>query len=65
MHIVHQQYNSDKLAVMAIFFDIEKGGNADNPLIYAIKPDQSYPTVSSVPLEHLVEKLDKTSFYTY
>jgi carbonic anhydrase len=40
MHIVHQDYNSDKLAVIAVFFDMEKGGNQSSPFIDSLNIDE-------------------------
>lgn len=39
LHIVHQEYNTGKLGVLAIFFDRTAGGNSRNDFIASLKPD--------------------------
>jgi carbonic anhydrase len=59
VHVVHQEYNTDKLAVLAIFFDTANGGNTDNTFIASLKPGVNNPTASNIPLTDLVNSLDK------
>jgi len=39
LHIVHTDYTSSNLAVLAIFFDVEVGGNKENDFLTALKLD--------------------------
>lgn len=41
MHIVHQEVNESKLSVIAIFFDMAKGGSTTNSFIDEINPNKN------------------------
>lgn len=50
LHIVHKSYNDDSLAVVAIYFDLDEGGDRTNPFLDALKLDQHNPTNLTIPL---------------
>jgi len=65
LHIVHTDYTSSNLAVLAIYFDVEDGGNKDNDFITALKLDQQNPSITSLPIQALVQKVKKDEIYSY
>lgn len=65
LHMVHKEYNTDNLSVLAIYFDVAAGGDMDNPFIASLKFDQKNPVASSVPLTDLINKLKKDKMYNY
>lgn len=65
LHIVHSDYMSSKLAVLAIFFDVAAGGNLDNPFITALKLNLQNPSITTLPLQALVGGLKKNALYSY
>lgn len=50
LHIVHTDYVSSRLAVLAIYFDVAAGGNLDNPFITALKFNLQNPSITVLPL---------------
>ena len=65
LHIVHVDYKSSNLAVLAIYFDVAAGGNTDNAFIASLMLDQQNPNITTLPLADLVGNLKKTQLYTY
>ena len=59
LHIVHQDYDLEKLAVVGIFFDVEEGGNEENPFISALQADRNNTIVADLPLADLLRKIDR------
>jgi carbonic anhydrase len=65
LHIVHTDYLSSRLAVLAIYFDVAAGGNSDNPFLTALQLNVQNPSITSLPLEALVGGLKKNAIYSY
>jgi hypothetical protein len=47
---VHQDYDAQRLAVVAIYFDVLKGGNKTNSFIDALDLETDNATVPLIPL---------------
>ena len=65
MHIVHKQAKTGYLSVLAIYFDRVIGGNRSNDFIQALLSKEIGQPLPLVPLETIVNQLDKSSFFTY
>lgn len=65
MHMVHQNYDGDRLLVLAIFFDVESGGDKENEFIASLKPEEEDPIVDHVKLEELLKGMTFENLYTY
>ena len=67
LHMVHQSYDQQELAVLGVFFDVEAGGNQDNAFITALKLNSTSSnwTVPQVPLMNLISQLDFSRLYHY
>lgn len=50
LHIVHKHVRENKFAVLAVFFDVEKGGSTTNDFISSLRPDLENPTVPRIHL---------------
>jgi len=65
LHIVHTDYQSSNLAVLAIFFDVAEGGNKDNAFLTALNLGTQNPSITSLPLQTLVQGLKKDAIWSY
>ena len=64
--MVHKTFDQSKIAVLGIFFDMEKGGSTDNPFITALKLNSTASKWNvTVPLMDLINKLDMTKLFHY
>lgn len=65
MHIVHQDYDNKKLAVLGVFFDVDEGGDLDNEFIHQLRLHEYEPTIETLPLTKLIHGLDQSELYHY
>ena len=67
IHIVHKDYKSSNLAVLALFFDINEGdgGNIENAFLTALMLDKQNPLIKTLPLGDLIDRFRKKKLYTY
>ena len=71
LHVVHKNYEVDGLAVLAIYFDREAGGEEENHFIDALQIENINRTkmssifVPEIPLFELIKGLDKEKLFHY
>ena len=76
MHIVHKYKDSDPAefgAVLGVFFDVESGGNEENPFIASLNFDGAVPksdAVKGTPIENVdlasfLSSIDMTNYWSY
>lgn len=53
------------MAVLALFFDVEAGGNSHSDFIASLHIDQHGYTIDKIPLMDLVKKMKKNHVYSY
>ena len=53
------------MLVVAIFFDVEDGGDTENEFIASLKPEESNPEVDEVKLSQLLKEIDMDKLYSY
>eukprot|EP00347_Sterkiella_histriomuscorum_P010097 403338689 len=59
LHLVHRQFNSSSLAVVALYFDMEEGGNQHNEFIESLKLEEHNPQVPLIPLYDLLKEIQE------
>jgi carbonic anhydrase len=64
-HFVHKSYEENRLAVIAVYFDVEDGGDKPNDFIASLNLNDAKPTVKYYPLMQLFNSLDSSKFYHY
>ena len=65
---MHTQSDSTLHAIIAVFFDIEDGGEADNEFITALfnaMDNRNQPDAPEVPIRQFLGSIDMSKFWSY
>ncbi|CDW72625.1 UNKNOWN [Stylonychia lemnae] len=65
IHFVHKHQTRDRLAVLSVPFDVEKGGNQANDFISSLKIGEKNVQNVTIPTMNLVKKLNKNKIFHY
>lgn len=65
LHLIHQAYNSSSVAIVAIFFDVEEGGNKTSNFINSWMFEKTNPVTPLIPLQQLIKRVEKEEMYHY
>lgn len=57
-HFVHKEYDNEKRLAIAVYFDVEDGGDEPHEFIESLRFDEEDPTVPEIPIMQLINSLN-------
>ncbi|CDW75260.1 UNKNOWN [Stylonychia lemnae] len=65
LHLVHRKFGTNILSVLALYYDVNEGGNKENEFIESLKLKEHNPQVALIPLQEQIEAVDVSKIIHY